>query len=104
MSSKRSGIFLGVFSVLLGAVLPVIILGLVLIGGLGTLYWFPVVFMIFPANILLAAMVLTAAVLGFLALRHRGAGRKWGIVGLYLVLLQLIGFTSLMISIYLTEH
>lgn len=95
---KRPTRLWGVLSTVLGGLLPLATLFLYLTRGFDVVYWLPVIFLLWPVNGALALIVIAALVLGIVAILRGAPGRLWGCIGLYLVALQILFFSSLIIT------
>lgn len=81
--------FLGVTALVAGAILPAWTVLVLISGGLQAVAWVPVMALFFPFNLVFVPLFIAALFCGFFALRHPGADRTLGRIGLILAGVQL---------------
>ncbi|RLP73214.1 hypothetical protein D9V32_14915 [Mycetocola tolaasinivorans] len=100
MKQSKLGIFFGIISVLTGAVLPLLSAAMFVSGGLEGMFWIPVLFLLPPINFALLGCLILSLVFGILAIARRRAARVLGLIGIYLCVLQVFWYGSLVIAQY----
>ncbi|WP_030147910.1 MULTISPECIES: hypothetical protein [Mycetocola] len=98
MKQSRLGIFFGIISILTGMVLPVFTLAMFYSDGLEGTFWVPVLFILPPVNFILLGCLVISLVMSILAIARHRAARVLGLIGLYLCVLQVFWYGSLIIT------
>lgn len=89
--------FLGIASVIAGAILPLWAIIVLITGGIMALAWVPVMVLSLPYNLVFFILFLVAVLCGIFALRKSGADRMLGRIGLILAGMQLVAIVAYVI-------